>query len=153
MSQFVTDNFDPADTEFQPWDPQDWNSHPEILDKIEVREMAFRKHPDQTLPILFIQDSDYKLFAEELNQRWKDLGRKIKPELADSERSTLIYLEHPFIVPGGRFREVYYWDSYWTILGLLQSEMTSTTKGTYIMKRKIGHSGLSTWKYQFLYDH
>ena len=25
----------------------------------------------------------------------------------------------PFVVPGGRFREVYYWDTYWTILGLL----------------------------------
>jgi len=27
-------------------------------------------------------------------------------------------LPHPYIVPGGRFGEIYYWDSYFTILGL-----------------------------------
>ena len=38
-------------------------------------------------------------------------------------------MAQPFVVPGGRFREVYYWDSYWTILGLLASEMTTTVRG------------------------
>ena len=27
----------------------------------------------------------------------------------------------PYVVPGGRFREVYYWDSYFTMLGLAES--------------------------------
>ncbi len=36
-------------------------------------------------------------------------------------RSTLLPLPHPYVVPGGRFREVYYWDSYFTMLGLLAS--------------------------------
>ena len=40
-----------------------------------------------------------------------------------------MYLDKPFIVPGGRFREMYYWDSYWTIQGLLVSEMYDTVKG------------------------
>ncbi|MDQ6889555.1 MAG: trehalase, partial [Bacteroidota bacterium] len=31
---------------------------------------------------------------------------------------SLISLPHPYIVPGGRFREIYYWDSYFTMLGL-----------------------------------
>ena len=44
-------------------------------------------------------------------------------------RYSLVYLEQPFIVPGGRFRELYYWDSYWTILGLLVSKMNQTVKG------------------------
>lgn len=35
--------------------------------------------------------------------------------------SSLIPLPHPYIVPGGRFREVYYWDSYFTMLGLKES--------------------------------
>lgn len=38
-------------------------------------------------------------------------------------------MDHPVIVPGGRFREFYYWDSYWIVKGLLLSEMYSTTKG------------------------
>jgi alpha,alpha-trehalase len=31
--------------------------------------------------------------------------------------SSQLSLAHPHIVPGGRFREVYYWDSYFTLLG------------------------------------
>lgn len=31
---------------------------------------------------------------------------------------SLIPLEHNYLVPGGRFREIYYWDSYFTALGL-----------------------------------
>src|SRR5271166_3322232 len=37
------------------------------------------------------------------------------------EGSSLLPLPNPYIVPGGRFREVYYWDSYFTMLGLKES--------------------------------
>jgi alpha,alpha-trehalase len=30
------------------------------------------------------------------------------------------------LVPGGRFRESYYWDTYWIILGLIASDMLNT---------------------------
>ncbi len=43
-------------------------------------------------------------------------------------RSTLIPLPFPYVVPGGRFREVYYWDSYFTMLGLVQSKRTDLVK-------------------------
>jgi alpha,alpha-trehalase len=36
----------------------------------------------------------------------------------DKDSGTLIPLPYPYIVPGGRFREIYYWDSYFTMLGL-----------------------------------
>ncbi|GJG87052.1 periplasmic trehalase [Gemmatimonadetes bacterium T265] len=39
-------------------------------------------------------------------------------------RSSLIALPNPYVVPGGRFREVYYWDSYFTMLGLVESGRT-----------------------------
>lgn len=42
---------------------------------------------------------------------------------------SIIHLNHPMIVPGGRFNEYYYWDSYWIIKGLLVSQMTDTAKG------------------------
>jgi len=35
--------------------------------------------------------------------------------------SSLLPLPHRYVVPGGRFREVYYWDSYFTMLGLEES--------------------------------
>jgi alpha,alpha-trehalase len=35
--------------------------------------------------------------------------------------SSLLPLPEPYVVPGGRFREIYYWDSYFTMLGLIES--------------------------------
>lgn len=34
---------------------------------------------------------------------------------------SLLPLPYPYVVPGGRFREVYYWDSYFTMRGLAES--------------------------------
>ena len=44
-------------------------------------------------------------------------------------RFSILRKKNPFVVPGGRFRESYYWDSYWIVLGLLACDMTSTAKG------------------------
>ncbi|NZA27187.1 alpha,alpha-trehalase TreA [Luteimonas sp. SJ-92] len=43
--------------------------------------------------------------------------RSAQPDAHDS----LLPLPQPYVVPGGRFREVYYWDSYFTMLGLVES--------------------------------
>jgi alpha,alpha-trehalase len=42
--------------------------------------------------------------------------------------SSLIPLPNPYIVPGGRFREIYYWDSYFTLLGLMISDQEELAK-------------------------
>ncbi len=51
--------------------------------------------------------------AEHILELWDVLTRN-KTE----NGGTLLSLPHPYIVPGGRFREIYYWDSYFTMLGL-----------------------------------
>jgi alpha,alpha-trehalase len=43
----------------------------------------------------------------------------------------MIYVPNPFIIPGGRFREIYYWDSYWIVQGLLISQMNHTVGSKY----------------------
>lgn len=49
-----------------------------------------------------------------IDQLWKVLRRP-----ADSTRyGSRINLKKNYVVPGGRFREIYYWDSYFTMLGL-----------------------------------
>jgi alpha,alpha-trehalase len=35
--------------------------------------------------------------------------------------SSALPIPRPYVVPGGRFREIYYWDSYFTMLGLAES--------------------------------
>ena len=56
--------------------------------------------------------------AKHMAELWPLLSRS--PDLR-VEGSSLLPLPHPYIVPGGRFREIYYWDSYFTMLGLKQS--------------------------------
>lgn len=56
--------------------------------------------------------------VEHVNALWPVLKRESDKI---TEGSTLIPLPESYVVPGGRFREVYYWDSYFTMLGLVES--------------------------------
>jgi len=73
---------------------------------------GFRTDPSQTM-------------EQHIAALWPVLTRQ--PDSADPH-SSLIPLPHPYVVPGGRFREVYYWDSYFTMLGLVQSGRTDLVK-------------------------
>ncbi|KAA8494346.1 putative trehalase [Porphyridium purpureum] len=64
------------------------------------------------------QDSTTKrAWVVRLDEIWDELRRVTVP--GDATRSSLIELPHAFSVPGGRFQEAYYWDSYWVVKGLL----------------------------------
>ncbi|MDF2690579.1 MAG: neutral trehalase [Gammaproteobacteria bacterium] len=41
----------------------------------------------------------------------------------------LLYLPQPYVVPGGRFNEMYGWDSYFIILGLIRDNLVDIAKG------------------------
>ncbi|XP_048120427.1 trehalase isoform X4 [Alosa alosa] len=110
LKDFLTRFFDAPGKEFETWTPADWHEQPQFLSKIK----------------------DPKLYnwAVDLHRLWKSLGRKITMDVKDHpELYSQIYTPNPVIVPGGRFRELYYWDSYWIINGLLLSEMTDTAQG------------------------
>lgn len=61
--------------------------------------------------------------TEHITALWDVLTRK-----PDEAGGSIIPLPHPYIVPGGRFREIYYWDSYFTMLGLKVSGRTDLIK-------------------------
>ena len=64
--------------------PSDWREDPAFIDDIE--------------------DKAFKDLALEMNGIWRNLTRKITKSKAEiEEKSSLVYLEHPFVVPGGRF--------------------------------------------------
>ena len=56
--------------------------------------------------------------ATHIDQLWDTLTRHSS---SVPRYSSLLPLPRPYVVPGGRFRELYYWDSYFTMLGLKQS--------------------------------
>ncbi len=68
---------------------------------------------------------DTSAVLNHINYLWDHLTRK--PDHNTTE-STLIPLQYPYIVPGGRFREIYYWDSYFTMLGLEVAGKTELIK-------------------------
>ena len=57
--------------------------------------------------------------------------------------SSLLFVPEPYVVPGGRFREFYYWDSYFTMLGLIPDGHLDTARNLVddfsYMLREYGH--------------
>jgi alpha,alpha-trehalase len=67
----------------------------------------------------FTRPQDPDDIATHIKRLWRVLRRDpAKPV----EGSSLLALPYPYIVPGGRFDEIYYWDSYFTMLGLQESD-------------------------------
>ncbi|HBH6931200.1 TPA: alpha,alpha-trehalase [Enterobacter cloacae] len=56
---------------------------------------------------------------EHIDGLWPVLTRTT--DKASNKWDSLLPLPKSYVVPGGRFREVYYWDSYFTMLGLAES--------------------------------
>ena len=71
----------------------------------EMPVKAFVANPDDSL-------------AEHIDRLWPILTRHPQDH---PEHSSLLPLPHVYVVPGGRFTELYYWDSYFTMLGLDES--------------------------------
>lgn len=82
-----------------------------------------------------IPDSLSQAWAGIVNGYWGSLIRETNREVLCPNNpsgceSSLIPLNHTFVVPGGRFREQYYWDSYWILEGLLTSELYDVANST-----------------------
>lgn len=73
-------------------------------------------------------ETNFELPAPYSSDYQSDLSKSVKQHIEslwdvltrtpEEIGGSLIPLPHPYIVPGGRFREIYYWDSYFTMLGL-----------------------------------
>lgn len=88
--------------------------------KIKQPSFSLLKFIQENFILPQIQEEEYssanKSIDTHLNELWNVLQRN-----PDETGGTLIPLPYPYIVPGGRFREIYYWDSYFTMLGLQKS--------------------------------
>lgn len=94
---FIERYFDGAGDDLVFFEPEDFVPEPEgFLPKVEnpkVREWALKVH-----------------------SLWKSLSGKVSSGVkTQPQLHTFLPLPCSFIIPGSRFREVYYWDSYWVI--------------------------------------
>ncbi|KAJ9148117.1 hypothetical protein P3X46_030208 [Hevea brasiliensis] len=110
LEEFLTTYFQDAGKDAVHYDPPDFLPEPVgFLPKVENPEV--------------------RAWALDVHSLWKNLSRKVSDEVRKQpELHTFLPLPAPMIVPGSRFREVYYWDSYWVIRGLLASKMYETAK-------------------------
>ena len=84
-------------------------------------------------PVYFPSDETLSGIRKDLSV-W--IGTKAASEmdlrpLASSSKTpepALLYLPYPYVVPGGRFNEMYGWDSYFIVLGLLHDGETEIAK-------------------------
>ncbi|KAI9921411.1 hypothetical protein PsorP6_000936 [Peronosclerospora sorghi] len=118
LRRFLDDHFDPPGTDLLPITPFDFRG---------------QVYPPM---IAGIHNEELRNWAFSLHQIWQSLGRtynpRVKGSLLRSRKVHELSIDQPdnvLIVPGGRFRESYYWDSYWIVQGLLVSDMPTTARG------------------------
>ncbi|MEO0455541.1 MAG: trehalase family glycosidase [Cyanobacteria bacterium P01_A01_bin.114] len=107
---------------------QTWRTLSRSLEHIveAAKDEKVEHAPDTPWPV-------YVSHLEDLTQAQAKLSAALSPEAlaqielrvlpADVEQIQehgLLYLPHDYVVPGGRFNEMYGWDSYFILLGLLQ---------------------------------
>ncbi|TMW65904.1 hypothetical protein Poli38472_003669 [Pythium oligandrum] len=118
LHAFLDDHFDPPGADMEPITPFDYQEH-------------------VTPPLVAgIQNAELREWALALHRLWRHLGRMPKKHVTSSflhakplKDVHLHRKQNVLIVPGGRFRESYYWDSYWIVHGLLVSNMKQTARG------------------------
>ncbi|KAG7088886.1 hypothetical protein E1B28_012833 [Marasmius oreades] len=113
LQNFVDTNFKGEGLELEAVVLSDFNESPPFLNNV-------------TDPLV-------KAWSKTVHGFWNQLVRTTnRSALCDGSNceSTLIPLNHTFVVPGGRFREQYYWDSFWIVEGLLESQLFSIVNDT-----------------------
>ncbi|ORX69125.1 glycoside hydrolase [Linderina pennispora] len=109
IASFVDANFGLEGTELKAVNLTEFTSCPKFLSHIHN-------------PLL-------RAYGGAVNGFWKDLVREQDlTSLCGGCVSSMLPLKYHFVVPGGRFREIYYWDTYFTMEGLLRSELYDTAR-------------------------
>src|SRR5262249_17199995 len=101
----------------------------------ELTRSVFDRLPDPKIAearaYLYIpQTEDRETIKRRAEEQDKRIEIRVLPEdPARIDKHGLLYLPNDYVVPGGRFNEMYGWDSYWIVLGLLRDNHFDLAKG------------------------
>lgn len=102
LSDFLTEYFTPAGSELLAIDPATLVTNATFLQNLN--------------------SSVNREFVQEIVDKWPELTRTYNASAGcDDCASSFIPVKRPFVIAGGRFREPYYWDSYWILQGLVRT--------------------------------
>lgn len=121
-------------------DPKDWTSNPRpriyipqgAPEQHEYYTRIAKEHPEMNLDVVWLdKNCDDDAYVRDLNKAPGLLAiameKHIDPETGKEDLRGL-----PFVVPGGRFNELYGWDSYMESLGLLLNGRVDLVKSMVI---------------------
>jgi len=107
LQDFLSTYFGEAGSELAELNPDDFSTNATFLDSVN--------------------NTDVREFIEQVIEIWPELTREyVGGGNCTGCVSSFIPLNRTFVVAGGRFREPYYWDSYWILLGLLRTQGSFT---------------------------
>jgi alpha,alpha-trehalase len=104
-----------------------------MTDCQSIVDPKIKASPVLYLPANFEAPPSVQKLSTECNVRIEHLPMEIH-HLGEIDTSKiqphgLLYLEHKYVVPGGRFNEMYGWDSYFIIRGLLREGRVQLARG------------------------
>jgi alpha,alpha-trehalase len=98
-----------------------------LEDKKTDREPVLYLPAEMAIPASVTELQDHcRIRVEHLPARITAPG---EVDLSKIPTEGLLYLENPYVVPGGQFNEMYGWDSYFIIRGLLRDHRMDLAKG------------------------
>ena len=127
----LTRRIDGSNIEKVARDPKDWtdNPHPRIYVPVGAPEQydyycrVRDEHPEFDLEVIWLAENagNDDEYVRDLNEAPGLLAIAME-RVADTPDGKPDYRGLPFVVPGGRFNELYGWDSYMETLGLLVND-------------------------------
>lgn len=115
-------------------DPKDWTSDPRpriyiphgCPEQYEYYTQAARDKPEMRLDVRWLPEGGITAeFVKNLNDTPGILALAMRKETVDGKE---VLRGEPFTVPGGRFNELYGWDSYMVAIGLLENGKVAMAK-------------------------
>ncbi|KAK3351799.1 trehalase-domain-containing protein [Neurospora tetraspora] len=143
LSRLIRDHFwegltrriDASSIEIAARDPKDWTDDPRP--RIYIPRGAPEQHayytkvaedrPELRLDVIYLPEKITPEIVRDMNAKPGLLAVDME-EIVDPETGEKTLRGRPFVVPGGRFNELYGWDSYMESLGLLVNDKVDLAK-------------------------
>ncbi|KAJ9292888.1 CAZyme family GH37 [Paecilomyces variotii] len=131
----LTRRIDGSNIQIAGRDPKDWTDDPRpriyvppnAPEQFEYYTNIAKSHPELRLDVLLLDQDITPQYVKELNAKPGLLALEMQEVYNEAtEKKELQGM--PFVVPGGRFNELYGWDSYMESLGLIASDRVDLAK-------------------------
>ena len=143
LSRLIKDHFwegltrriDASSIEIAARDPKDWTDDPRpriyiprgAPEQYDYYQKVAEERPDLRLDVLYLPEKITSEIVRDMNAKPGLLAVDME-EVVDPKTGEKTLRGRPFVVPGGRFNELYGWDSYMESLGLLVNDKVDLAK-------------------------